>query len=113
MQNISATRLTALVFFCFSFFGVKGQPIVKQVQVIDFAKVQLAQNITANCLFFVDSLNQFTDANMAEIPFTEGIPAGISRTVKPKLVSKNIYLKFSIYNSSDSIMNCFFLPGFI
>jgi hypothetical protein len=93
--------------------GVNGQSIENQLPVIDFAKVQLAQNITANCLYFADTLNQYNDANIANIPFTQKIPAGISKTVKPKLVSKNIYLKFSIYNSSDSILNCYFYPGFI
>ena len=79
---------------------------------IDVATIRFAGRISNKALFFVDPTNNIEGTDIKSIPFTDTIPAGLAHRIPGKLIKKNIYLKFTLTNTSDSSINLFYLPGF-
>lgn len=83
--------------------NIKGLDTIR----IDTAKLYVKLNGTG--FYYQDDTHTIKPEQLAGIHFIDTIPSQLKIT--PKLVQKDIYLKFAVTNQADTIIDFYFSPG--
>jgi signal transduction histidine kinase len=79
---------------------------------ISLSQVKLSQSIQAQTGIYIDTANIVQKSTIKALPHLNFVPVSMSRKLPAKLISKTIYLQFSVRNDSDTVSFHYFLPGF-
>ena len=77
---------------------------------LDIAKTRFADSLNRYAFFTSTPKNEIQEAGISSLSFPD--TGWLARSVPPELMERDCYLKFLLYNSSDSIKEVFFLPAF-
>jgi signal transduction histidine kinase len=78
---------------------------------IDANKIRFQQVLYQQCFFASTGRQQVKEMDIPSLPFKPA-PFGKSRSnVSPALIERDIYFKFTIFNSADTLKELYFMPS--
>ncbi|MGE5107658.1 MAG: hypothetical protein ACM3H8_08945, partial [Sphingobacteriales bacterium] len=89
-----------------------AQP-VQDTSVIDVAKIMANENIFSRVFFYADLGRKQTIGEIGKNPFNETLNKSIInwKRIPNKYITANLYYKFTLTNTSDSLQSFYFNPG--
>src|SRR5215467_12101565 len=108
----SANVLRRLIFLCgFScVLTTASAQYYPQTPITDLSKIQTAEKIKS-ITYAAIKKNSVNDSEIAHLDISKTIPASYEERIPIQEVGKNLYLKFSLCNTSDSPVQMYFFPG--
>jgi len=82
----------------------------KDSTIIDVAKIRFQKTFYKEILF-ATSANQIKDKDIPMLPFRNGLFSKSNTSVSPSIIEKDVYLKFIVCNSADTVKRIYFMPG--
>jgi signal transduction histidine kinase len=79
--------------------------------VLDVSKVKFFESINNSISYKVTDKKALPDDSIPYLDFSEKIPGSYEQKIPFELIGKPVYLKFYLYNSSDSNQDLYFFPG--
>lgn len=79
---------------------------------VRLSAVHLYQPIGASSGLYIDSNNLIEPESIRQLPQLQPVPETMARKLNASLVNRNFYLRFDIWNDSDTGSSILFLPGF-
>lgn len=80
--------------------------------IVNVSEIKLEQNLKNELLWFVDSSLYLRTEDLPHVIFKDIMPDFVTKRVHPALITKDVYLKFAIENTSDTNITLYFIPGF-
>src|SRR5882724_3827941 len=96
---------------CFFLTGKVNGQFSTDSSVLDVSKVQSAETINQSVFYTTYKKNALTDKDIAKLNISQKIPASFEKRIPLKTIGENIYLKFPLYNGSDTTVQVYFFPG--
>ena len=78
---------------------------------IDLSKISFSIHLSGRA-FFESSDTTIADDSIPHLRFTQKILPEFTNRLPLEIAGKSLYLKFNIYNGSDSVCQSYFFPGF-
>jgi len=79
--------------------------------IIDVSKVQSAEVISRSIFYTTYKKNALVDKEISHLNISQKIPTTFAQRIPLETIGKNIYLKFPLYNGSDTAIQVYFFPG--
>ena len=100
--------LCAFLFYFLPYFPFAQEQIDKNT--IDISKVHFSTPLN-DIAFFEATDTAVAEDAMPQLRFSQKLLQGFPPDIPLKVSGKNIFLKFTAHNSSDSIVQAYFFPG--
>lgn len=109
LQNRIYPACCALALLLLLIHSSMAQPAGESIP--DISKVQTVLLLGPAVTFDVYKKNSIGDDRISSLSVAKKIPAAFSQKVPFDMVADNIYLRFTLFNSSDSAAQVYFFPG--
>ncbi len=111
-KRTALIRITLLVCFLSAGFSA-GAQLSTDSNLVEVSAFRDIKEFSQNCYLFIDS--NYAYSNPSNIPAGEWIPLAskrIKKTVPNYWITRAIYLKFTLTNSTDTAQKLYLMPGF-
>jgi signal transduction histidine kinase len=78
---------------------------------LDVSKISSVQLLGQSALFTSAKRNEVQDRDIPTLDISKQIPTSFRVTIPVEIAGKTIYVKFPLFNSSDSVQELYFYPG--
>ncbi|MFI5153518.1 MAG: 7TM diverse intracellular signaling domain-containing protein, partial [Chitinophagales bacterium] len=78
---------------------------------LDISKIETVDALDQSALYTSFERNKLPDQDIANLKYSQKLPSAYSQKLPVRVVESNIYLRFSLYNGSDTANQVYFFPG--
>lgn len=86
-------------------------PAVKEEAPINVTKLRFSASVFDSLRYAVVPKDSLTDESLAQLSIDKALPQRFNNRVPADIIEKELLLKFSVYNASDSVQHIYFYPG--
>lgn len=94
------------------FNRLQAQNLKNEPPPVRLSTVHLYQSIAGSSGLYIDTSETLEPEHIGELPVLQPIPETMARKLNAGLVNKEFYLRFTLWNDSDTSASILFLPGF-
>ena len=78
---------------------------------LDISTIETVAPLDQFASFTSFERNKLPDRDIANLKYSQKLPSSYTEKLPVRIVERNIYLRFSLYNSSDTANQVYFFPG--